>query len=61
MIESYIPGPLAQLAEQGPFKPLVTGSSPVRLTPGVTMIHTLHSMISKAWFTTNYFCTNDSA
>lgn len=32
MIESYIPGPLAQLAEQGPFKPLVTGSSPVRLT-----------------------------
>ncbi|GEM_PF-2143826 len=47
MIESYIPGPLAQLAEQGPFKPLVTGSSPVRLTPGVTMLHTLQSTISK--------------
>ena len=45
MIESYIPGPLAQLAEQGPFKPLVTGSSPVRLTPGVTILNTLHSMI----------------
>ena len=26
------PGPLAQLAEQEPFKLLVTGSSPVRLT-----------------------------
>ena len=24
-------GPLAQVVEQGPFKPLVTGSSPVRL------------------------------
>ena len=45
MIESYIPGPLAQLAEQGPFKPLVTGSSPVRLTPGVTILNTLLSMI----------------
>ena len=45
MIESYIPGPLAQLAEQGPFKPLVTGSSPVRLTPGVTILNTLHLMI----------------
>ncbi len=45
MIESYIPGPLAQLAEQGPFKPLVTGSSPVRLTPGVTILNTLYSMI----------------
>ena len=47
MIESYIPGPLAQLAEQGPFKPLVTGASPVRLTPGVTTLHTLQSTISK--------------
>ncbi len=25
-------GPLAQLVEQGPLKPLVTGSSPVRVT-----------------------------
>ncbi len=32
MLESTKIGPLAQLAEQGPFKPLVTGSSPVRLT-----------------------------
>ncbi len=45
MIESYVSGPLAQLAEQGPFKPLVTGSSPVRLTPGVTILNTLHSII----------------
>ena len=44
MIESCISGPLAQLAEQGPFKPLVTGSSPVRLTPGVIILNTLHTM-----------------
>ena len=37
MIESYVSGPLAQLAEQGPFKPLVTGSSPVRLIPGLVV------------------------
>ena len=46
MIELYISGPLAQLAEQGPFKPLVTGSSPVRLTPGVTILNTLHKITS---------------
>jgi hypothetical protein len=41
MIELCMSGPLAQLAEQGPFKPLVTGSSPVRPTPRVTILNTL--------------------
>ena len=43
-------GPLAQVVEQGPFKPLVTGSSPVRLTRGGTPDedYTLHRAFSFA-------------